>query len=124
MRMDRAMPVEGPVVSGLSRGGFRVDDGIYHGLLISPRRADGWTPPPIDALDLADVESLLALDPQPEFLLLGTGAQLTRPPRAFSQGLAERGIGLEIMDSRAAARAWGVLRSELRWIAGALYPYA
>ena len=42
--------VEGPVISGFSAGGFKVDGGVYHGLLISPLRADGWTPPPIEQL--------------------------------------------------------------------------
>ena len=121
MRIDRTR-AEGPVISGISGGGFRVDENVYRGLLISPERADGWSPPPIEALGAADVAPLLALDPRPEFLLLGTGATLVRPPAAFVAALAEQGVGVEPMDSRAAARAWGVLRAELRWIAGALYP--
>jgi uncharacterized protein len=113
---------EGPLISGFSGRGFKVDEGVYEGLLISPLRADGWSPPPIDALAPEDLAPLLALDPQPEFLLLGTGATLVRPPLAFIQALGARGIGVEAMDSRAAARAWGMLRAELRWIGGALYP--
>lgn len=122
MRMDRDPRGDGPVVAGIVAGGFKVDEGVYRALVITPLRADGWSPPPIDALTLGDLDSLLALDPQPEFILLGTGASLRRPPAALSQALAARRIGLEIMDSRAAARAWGVLRAERRWIAGALYP--
>ena len=118
MRMDRSR-IEGPVVSGFSGRGFRIDDHVYEGLLLTPARAEGWTPPPLDALAPADVAPLLALDPQPEFLLLGTGATLRRPPPAFEAALP---FGIEVMDSRAAARAWGVLRAELRWIAAALYP--
>ena len=113
---------DGPVISGFSGRGFRVDDNVYEGLLITPQRADGWSPPPIAALTEADLAPLLALDPPPEFLLLGTGATLIRPPSALTKALGARGIGIEPMDSRAAARAWGVLRAELRWVAGALYP--
>jgi uncharacterized protein len=113
---------EGPVISGFSGRGFRVDEGVYEGLLITPERADGWSPPPIAELGEADLAAVLGLAPKPEFLLLGTGATLVRPPRALVAALGARGIGIEAMDSRAAARAWGVLRSELRWIAGALYP--
>jgi uncharacterized protein len=47
---------------------------------------------------------------------------MQRPPRSLTEALMRRGIGLEPMDSRAAARAWGVLRAELRWVAAALYP--
>ena len=62
------------------------------------------------------------IDPPPEFLLLGTGRTLVRPPVALVRGLEARGIGVEAMDSRAAARAWAVLRGEGRWVAGAFYP--
>ncbi len=121
MKMERRS-AEGPVISGFSGRGFRVDENVYEGLLITPERADGWSPPPVTELREADLAPLLALNPQPEFLLLGTGATLVRPPLALIKALGERGIGVEAMDSRAAARAWGVLRAELRWVAGALYP--
>lgn len=123
MRMDRAR-ADGPVVSGLSAAGFRVDDNVYRALAITPLRADGWAPPPLEALDLQALDPVLALDPQPEFLLIGTGARLVRPPLPLVRALEARGIGVEAMDSRAAARAWGVLRAEGRWISGAFYPVA
>ena len=59
---------------------------------------------------------------RPEFILIGTGATLVRPPAALVRALEAQGIGVEPMDSRAAARAWGVLRAERRTIAAALYP--
>ncbi|MDB5679754.1 Mth938-like domain-containing protein [Sphingomonas bacterium] len=121
MRMDRDR-ADGPVVSGMSAAGFRVDDNIYRALAITPLRADAWSPPPIEALDEAALTLVLALDPPPEFVLLGTGAALVRPPAALVRALEVRRIGIEAMDSRAAARAWGMLRGEGRWIAGALYP--
>ncbi|MES2987059.1 MAG: MTH938/NDUFAF3 family protein [Pseudomonadota bacterium] len=121
MEMNRR-GAEGPVISGFSGRGFKVDGGVYEGLLISPERADGWAPPALDALSEGDLAALLALDPKPEFLLLGTGSMMRRPPLALVKMLEARGIGLEAMDSRAAARAWGVLRAELRWIGAALYP--
>jgi uncharacterized protein len=121
VKMERRS-AEGPVISGFSGRGFRVDDGVYEGLLITPERAEGWAPPAISELSGADFAPLLALDPQPEFLLLGTGLTLVRPHPSLTHALGARGIGLDVMDSRAAARAWGVLRAELRWIAAALYP--
>lgn len=121
MKMERRS-AEGPVISGFSGRGFRVDEGVYEGLVITPQRADAWSPPPIAELTEADLASALALEPQPEFLLLGTGDTLVRPPVTLVKALGARGIGIEPMDSRAAARAWGVLRAELRWVAGALYP--
>lgn len=122
MKMDRNAAVPGPVISGFSGGGFRVDDNVYRALLITPDRADGWQPPALPALTDADVAAVLTQASVPEFLLLGTGTTLQHPPRAFIDALDARGIGVEVMDSRAAARAWGVLRGEGRQIVGALYP--
>jgi len=124
MRFEREKNPDGPLVNGFVRGGFRVDENVYRALLLTANRADGWTPPPLDALNEAALDPVLDLDPVPEFLLLGTGATLVRPPHSLVGALEKRGIGIEPMDSRAAARAWGVLRGEGRWITAALYPFA
>jgi uncharacterized protein len=122
MKLDRTRKGDGPIVSGLSASGFRVDDGIYPALLLTPKRADGWSPPAFETLDVATLTGILDIAPGPEFLLLGTGASLRQPSRALVRALDARGLGIEAMDSRAAARAWGVLRDEGRWIVGAFYP--
>lgn len=122
MKLVRDARGEGPLISGLVGRGFRVDGGVYEGLSITPLRADPWSPPPVEALGEGDLAPLWSLDPLPEFLILGTGSRLIRPPLALINAIEARGFGIEVMDSRAAARAWGVLRGELRWIAAALYP--
>jgi uncharacterized protein len=119
--MDRSEAL-GPIVSGFSGGGYRIDDNVYRALLITPERADGWEPPALDALTADDLAPILELDPAPEFILLGTGASLVRPAPALIKAIEARGIGVEAMDSRAVARAWAVLRGEGRWVAAALYP--
>ena len=121
-RFDRSNSASGPVVQGFSGRGFTVEGGVYEGLFLTPERADAWDAPALDTLDIDAVAPLLALQPPPEFLILGTGASLRRPPRAFIAALDARNIGIEVMDSRAAARTWGLLRSEERWIAAALMP--
>ena len=121
MRMERR-DADGPVISGFSGRGFRVDGGVYEGLVITPERAEAWAPPPIAELGEDNLALLLAMDPAPEFLILGTGATLVRPSAHLTAALDARRIGIEVMDSRAAARAWGVLRAERRWIGAALYP--
>lgn len=120
--MERDASGIGPLISGIVAGGFRVDDGVYPALLITPSRADQWTPPPIEQLTEHDFGAALSGAHPPEFILLGTGAKLRRPPASLVAALDARGIGIEPMDSRAAARAWGVLRAEMRAIVGALYP--
>ena len=120
MRLERERGTAGPIIKGFAAGGFRLDEGVFLALLLTPERADGWTPPPLGALTIDALEPVLT--PTPEFVLVGTGATLVRPPLALTRALEERGIGLEAMDSRAAARAWSVLRGEGRAIAAALYP--
>ncbi|GGO96330.1 Mth938-like domain-containing protein [Stakelama pacifica] len=122
MRMDRDQRSEGPLITGIVGRGFRVDEGVYEGLTITPNRADGWSPPALESLTIEDLAPVLALDPLPEFLILGTGTAMRRPSQALVAALEAKGVGVEPMDSRAAARAWGVLRAELRWVAAALYP--
>lgn len=125
MPFEREPAPDGPVVRGFTGGGFSVDGGVYRALLLTPQRAEEWTaPPPPRDLAVADLEALLALDPAPEFVLLGTGPGLVFPAAALRAGLEARGVGLEVMDSRAAARIWGLLRGEGRWIAAALMPLA
>lgn len=120
--MERAGRTDGPIIAAIGPNGFRIDDGYYPALLMTPIRADAWTPPALADLTETDLAPLLALDPAPEFMLLGTGATLAHPPRGLVAALGAKGLGVEAMDSRAAARAWAVLRGEGRWIAAALYP--
>jgi uncharacterized protein len=117
--MGREPKPDGPIVEGFSGAGFAVDGRVYRALLLTPESAHEWDSP---ELSLAALEPALALQPPPEFVLLGTGGALTFPPRDLVRALEARGIGVEAMDSRAAARTWSLLRGEGRWIAAALMP--
>ena len=117
---ERSPPARGPLVRGFADHGFLIEGESYKAALLTPERALAWAPPALADLVPDDVAPALAGDP--EFLLLGTGPATLFPPRAFVAALEARGIGVEAMDSRAAARAWGLLRGEGRWIAAALMP--
>jgi len=119
---ERNNPAAGPFVQGFRNDAFSVDGIAYDAVLLTPERAAIWDAPALDALTPDAIASLLALDPPPEFLILGTGATHRFPPRGFIAALEKRGIGVETMDSRAAARTWGLLRGEERWIVAALMP--
>jgi len=124
MDLRREEIVNGPVITGFVGRGFRVGEHVFPGgLLIDPTGVTDWNAPAdVAAVDIASLGGLLDLDPPPEFLLLGTGRRLVQPPRAFVRALEARGIGVEAMDSRAAARTWGVLRQEERRVVAALLP--
>jgi uncharacterized protein len=66
----------------------------------------------VDQFDDAAIESILAL--QPEVVLLGTGTCAVFPPQTVLAEFLKRGIGLETMDSAAAARTFNVLAGEGR----------
>ena len=113
----------GPVVTGFTAQGFKIGDQRFEqGLLISPEQVLDWSGSNLDQLNLGEILSSLNLSPAPEFLLLGSGASMQQPPAAFRREVEAAGMGLEVMDSRAAARTWGVLRAEERWIVGAFLP--
>ncbi|WP_114953149.1 Mth938-like domain-containing protein [Sphingosinicella terrae] len=117
---QRSRPASGPLVQGFAGGGFSVDGKVYPALLLTPERAAAWTPPLLAELRPEDLQPLLDLSPAPEFILVGTGPAMAFPPRTLVRELEKRGIGVEAMDSRAAARTWGLLRAEERWIAAAI----
>lgn len=120
MRLDRDPLLAGPLIEGFASGGFRIEGSVQPALLLTPESAMPWEPPALTDLTEADLATLF--ESNPEFILLGTGATLVRPPLALRKAFEARRLGLEAMDSRAAARAWGILRGEGRRIAAALYP--
>ncbi len=80
---------------------------------------ENWDPKPVADLDDSDFEILL--DGAPEIILLGTGRSNLFPPRELMFAFARRGVGLECMDTAAAARTFNVLAAEGRQVAAVLY---
>jgi len=66
-------------------------------------------------------ESLaLALDLEPDVLLLGTGSSLVFPDPAVYAHVLARGIGMEVMDTGAACRTYNILVAEDRPVVAAI----
>ncbi|MDA8224907.1 MAG: Mth938-like domain-containing protein [Betaproteobacteria bacterium] len=59
-------------------------------------------------------------DLHPEVALLGTGTQQRFPHPRLTAPLIDAGIGLEVMDTRAACRTYNILAAEGRRVAIAL----
>lgn len=110
---DNAQPIEsyGP-------GFFRIAGKVIHGpVLITPWDAGPWG-------GMEDTAGPLALMGRVDVLFVGMGADIAHVPPAFRASLEDAGIGVEVMNSPAAARTYNVLLSEGRRIAAALLPLA
>ncbi len=115
--------ISGPLVTAIGPEGFRVADRrVPGGLVLHPDNAFDWEPPMVGDLAIDNLGKALDLQPEPEFLLLGTGNSLIHPPATLRRALEMLNIGLEVMDSRAAVRTWGLMRAEERWISAAIFP--
>lgn len=77
-----------------------------------------WPASTFEALTAEHLAPLVALGR--EIVLLGTGAQLRFPDPRLLQPLIRTGIGVEVMDVRAACRTYNILLAEERKIAAAL----
>jgi uncharacterized protein len=90
-------------------------------LLIVADQAQPWPVTALAELTVESLEPVLAAGrAEVEFLLLGVGARNAQPPREIRQALLAAGMGLEFMDTPAAARLYNVLTSEGRRVAAAL----
>ena len=87
--------------------------------MTSDGAVDTWTVDSLETLTDADFAALLRSDP--EVVVLGTGNAHVIPPRDLMFAFARRGVGLEVMDTRAAARTFNVLAGEGRRVAAVLY---
>jgi uncharacterized protein len=87
-------------------------------LVLLPDRIIDWPARSFDALTSADFAFLQSM--QAEIVLLGTGARQRFPHPRLTEPLARSGIGLEVMDMRAACRTYNILVAEERKVAAAL----
>jgi uncharacterized protein len=110
--LTRFLP-ERLTIEAYGDGGFRFAHLSHRGsLLILPSGMHAWS-----ADDFAPVfAEAQGLD----FVLLGTGTRMIRPPRAVLQAFEDRKLGLDFMDTGAAIRTYNMLLAEKRAFAAAL----
>lgn len=87
-------------------------------LVVSAEQVLQWDIPDFTALDSRHFESLLAHGP--EIVILGTGSTQQFPHPALAQPLYAAGVGLEVMDTRAACRTYNILCAEGRKVVAAV----
>lgn len=87
-------------------------------VIVSPHQLLDWAPQTIGELTIDALKPVLAF--QPDILLIGTGNQHIFIAVEIYGELINRGIGVEVMDTRAACRTYNALSSENRNVVAAL----
>jgi len=100
--------------------GYVLVNGQRHesSLIVTPEQLLPWDVSEFTKVTVEDFERLKAL--QPEILLLGTGPRQRFPHPRLTAPLAAAGIGVEVMDLKAACRTYNILVAEERKVAAAL----
>ena len=120
MKFTREMP--GTVtIHSVSDDQIRIGDQVFsHAIAITATAILGdWRAEDIGKLTESDFAALL--DTHPEVIILGTGSNNVFPPRELVFAMARRGVGFEVMNTRAAASTFNVLAGEGRQVAAVLY---
>lgn len=118
MRLTEITYENAQPIDSYGPGFFRIAGQVIRGpMLVTPWDAGPWG-------GLEDTEAPLALIGKIDVLFVGMGDEIAHVPLAFRSALEAAGIGVEVMNSPAAARTYNVLLSEGRRIAAALLPVA
>jgi len=108
------------VIRAYGPGSVTINQAVYReSLVVTPERiVTEWPPRVFAELTAAHFDTVRALNP--EVVLLGTGSRSEFPAAELTRGLAQAGIGFEVMDTAAACRTYNVLMNEGRRVAAAL----
>jgi uncharacterized protein len=112
-------PARAPI-EAYGNGGFRFAGMSHQGsLLVLPSGMHRW-----DVIDLASMKpidfALVFTEASDiDFLILGTGVAMSRPPRPIVELFANRNLPLDFMSTGSAVRTYGVLLAEKRKVAAA-----
>ena len=102
-------------------GGFRFADMSHRGSVLAlPSGIKAWPVVSVTELTEAALDPIFAEGDALELLLLGTGADIAAIPAAFRTRFREAGIGLDVMQTGAAARTYNILLAENRKVGAAL----
>jgi uncharacterized protein len=120
MKFALQTPTSANLVQACSMTEIRVRERIIRTsvILTASEWVLDWPPRSVDELSTEHLQRVLAL--APEVILLGTGERQVFPAAQVVAAVHRAGIGIEIMDTRAACRTFNVLVQEGRKVAAAL----
>ena len=119
MKLHVSGPLGRNAITGYGEG-YVLVNGQRHeaSVIVLPDRVLPWDVSEFAGLTSADFEKLKGLDA--EILLLGTGPRQRFPDPRLTAPLAAAGVGVEVMDLKAACRTFNILVAEERKVAAAL----
>lgn len=122
MDLTRQHPGDRTYVRAVGQRGITVAGETFEaGLILSPESVHpDWPVTAPAELTQAALEVVLGL--QPEVVILGTGKAQRFPDPAITMMFYQQGIGIEVMDTRAACRTFNILVMEERRVVAALMP--
>jgi len=88
-------------------------------VLVTPQAVAEWNVGAFDTLTAKDFAFVAEL--KPEVLILGTGSTQRFPRPELARAHADIGVGVEVMDTRAACRTFNILAAEGRKVAAAIF---
>lgn len=119
MKLHASAPTQLNTFTGYGEGYVLVNgERRESSLIVQPEHILDWPVHAFAALGEAHFAQLAELGP--EVVLLGTGTRLRFPHPRLSAPLARAGVGLEVMDLRAACRTYNILVAEDRRVLAAL----
>ena len=119
MKLHVSGPGSRNAITGYGEG-YVLVNGQRHesSVIILPDQIVPWDVSEFTKITADDFAKLKALDA--DILLLGTGSKQRFPHPRLTAPLAEAGIGVEVMDLKAACRTFNILVAEERKVAAAL----
>ncbi|HZH10104.1 MAG TPA: MTH938/NDUFAF3 family protein [Microvirga sp.] len=108
-------------IDAYGNGGFRFADMSHRGSILAlPSGIRAWPIGSIGELTDDVLEPVFAEGEEIELLLIGTGIDVAAVPQSLRARFREAGIGLDVMQTGAAARTYNILLAENRKVAAAL----
>jgi uncharacterized protein len=119
VKLHAAGPVHYNTITGYGEGYVQINSQRHESsLIVMPERVIAWEVQGFAGLSEESFIFLKSLSA--EIIILGTGPRQRFPHPSLTAPLAAAGIGLEVMDFKAACRTYNILVAEERKVAAAL----
>ncbi len=119
MKLHASGPATYNTITGYGEDWVQVNNQRYQSsLIVTADAVLPWFPEAFAILQEEHFRKVMEL--APEIVLLGTGPVQRFPHPRLTAALAKAGIGVEVMDLKAACRTYNILAAEERKVAAAL----